>query len=116
MAKKQTNTTSIGFEDAIWRAADKLRGNLNASEYEGVVLGLIFHAVSGKSIEEQIVNTACSQSGDNLKNILNSLRAKSPIKLSWTHYRIILQENTERGRVWYERRLRAKCGVHVLCR
>lgn len=61
-----------------------------------------FHAVSGKSIEEQIVNTARSQSGDNLKNILNSLRAKSPIKLSWTHYRIILQENTDRGRVWYE--------------
>lgn len=28
MAKKE-NTTSIGFEDAIWRAADKLRGNLN---------------------------------------------------------------------------------------
>ena len=42
MAKKKENTTSIGFEDAIWRAADKLRGNLNASEYEGVVLGLIF--------------------------------------------------------------------------
>ena len=42
MAKKGTNTASIGFEDAIWRAADKLRGNLNASEYEGVVLGLIF--------------------------------------------------------------------------
>ena len=42
MAKKKDNTTSIGFEDAIWRAADKLRGNLNASEYEGVVLGLIF--------------------------------------------------------------------------
>ena len=42
MAKKAENTTSIGFEDAIWKAADKLRGNLNASEYEGVVLGLIF--------------------------------------------------------------------------
>ena len=41
MAKKE-NTTSIGFEETIWRAADKLRGNLNASEYEGVVLGLIF--------------------------------------------------------------------------
>ena len=38
MAKKE-NTTSIGFEDAIWRAADKLRGNLNASEYEGVIQG-----------------------------------------------------------------------------
>ena len=41
MVKKE-NTTSIGFEETIWRAADKLRGNLNASEYEGVVLGLIF--------------------------------------------------------------------------
>jgi predicted nuclease of restriction endonuclease-like (RecB) superfamily len=61
-----------------------------------------FHAVSGKPIEEQIVNTARSQSGDNLKNILNSLRSQSPIRLSWTHYRIILQENTDRGRVWYE--------------
>ena len=38
--KKNENTTSIGFEEVIWRAADKLRGNLNASEYEGVVLGL----------------------------------------------------------------------------
>lgn len=34
MAKK--DTTSIGFEDKIWKAADVLRGNLNASEYEGV--------------------------------------------------------------------------------
>ena len=41
MAKKE-NTTSIGFEEIIWRAADKLRGNLSASDYEGVVLGLIF--------------------------------------------------------------------------
>lgn len=39
---KETNTTSIGFEDKIWQAADVLRGNLNAAEYEGVVLGLIF--------------------------------------------------------------------------
>ena len=42
MAKKQTDTISIGFEDKIWKAADVLRGNLNAAEYEGVVLGLIF--------------------------------------------------------------------------
>lgn len=41
MAKTQ-NTTSIGFEDKIWQAADKLRGNLSASQYESVVLGIIF--------------------------------------------------------------------------
>ena len=61
-----------------------------------------FHAESGKSVEEQIVNALRSQSKDNLKNILNSLRSQSPIRLSWTHYRIILQENTDRGRAWYE--------------
>ncbi len=42
MARKKDNTTSIGFEDKIWQAADKLRGNLDASEYKSVVLGLIF--------------------------------------------------------------------------
>ena len=36
------NTTDIGFEDQIWKAADKMRGNLDASEYKSVVLGLIF--------------------------------------------------------------------------
>ncbi len=39
---KKDNTAAIGFEEKIWKAADVLRGNLNAAEYEGVVLGLIF--------------------------------------------------------------------------
>ncbi len=43
MAKKKTdNTAEIGFEQQIWSAADKLRGNIDASEYKNVVLGLIF--------------------------------------------------------------------------
>ena len=36
------NTASIGFEKQIWDAACVLRGNLDASEYKSVVLGLIF--------------------------------------------------------------------------
>ena len=40
MAK--TNTAEIGFEKEIWKAADLLRGNIDASEYKSVVLGLIF--------------------------------------------------------------------------
>lgn len=39
---KKTNTADIGFEDKIWKAADKMRGNIDASEYKSVVLGLIF--------------------------------------------------------------------------
>ena len=34
MAKKKDNTTSIGFEDAIWRAADKL------SDFDKFIEGL----------------------------------------------------------------------------
>lgn len=40
MAKK--STADIGFEKQIWEAACVLRGNLDASEYKSVVLGLIF--------------------------------------------------------------------------
>ena len=42
MAKKTGSTANIGFEEQIWKAADKLRGNIDASEYKNVVLGLIF--------------------------------------------------------------------------
>ena len=35
-------------------------------------------------------------------NNLQSLTAKSPIRLSWTHYSIIQQELTADGRAWYE--------------
>ena len=35
-------TATIGFEKQIWDAACVLRGNLDASEYKSVVLGLIF--------------------------------------------------------------------------
>ena len=47
------DTISIGFEDKIWKAADVLRGNLNASEYEGVVLGLIFLKYISDRFEEK---------------------------------------------------------------
>ena len=36
------NTSNIGFEKQIWDAACVLRGNIDASEYKSVVLGLIF--------------------------------------------------------------------------
>ena len=84
-----------------------------------------FHAVSGKleivpsltgkSEDLEIVNAVSSQlqiATNNIVNavssqssmalILQSLTAKSPIRLSWTHYRIILQESSKEARDWYE--------------
>ena len=46
----------------------------------------IFHTVSGKS-----------------ENILDTIEAYAPIRLSWSHYRIILQEPNTEARAWYER-------------
>ena len=38
----ETNTTNTGFEKQIWDVACVLRGNMDASEYKSVILGLIF--------------------------------------------------------------------------
>ena len=70
----------------------------------------IFHAVSRKSEivpsvmgKSEIVNAVSAQSGMlDWGDILQSLIAESPIRLSWTHYRIILQENNKEARDWYE--------------
>lgn len=35
-------TANIGFEETLSKAADKLRGSMDASEYKHLVLGLIF--------------------------------------------------------------------------
>ena len=43
MAKKATgNDANLGFEAQLWAAADKLRGNMEPSDYKHVTLGLIF--------------------------------------------------------------------------
>lgn len=47
------NSANLGFEEKIWQAADKLRGNLDAGEYKHVVLGLIFLKYISDSFEEK---------------------------------------------------------------
>ena len=48
------NTADIGFEREIWKAADKMRGNIDASEYKSVVLGLIFLKYISDKFETKI--------------------------------------------------------------
>lgn len=42
ISKSTSTSAKLGFEDKLWAAADKLRGNMDAAEYKHVVLGLIF--------------------------------------------------------------------------
>ena len=51
MAEK--NTADIGFEKEIWDAACVLRGNMDASEYKSVILGLIFLKYISDTFEEK---------------------------------------------------------------
>ena len=47
------NNADIGFEKQIWDAACVLRGNMDASEYKNVVLGLIFLKYISDRFEEK---------------------------------------------------------------
>jgi type I restriction enzyme M protein len=58
MAKATKNSTksngaSLGFEDKLWQAANKLRNNMDAAEYKRVALGLIFLKYISDTFEEK---------------------------------------------------------------
>ncbi len=42
MAKNDNNNQEEPLEKQLWKAADKLRKNIDAAEYKHIVLGLIF--------------------------------------------------------------------------
>jgi type I restriction enzyme M protein len=48
----QPNGANLGFENALWRAADALRSNMDAAEYKHIVLGLIFLKYISDAFEE----------------------------------------------------------------
>jgi len=47
------NGATLGFENKLWTAADKLRNNMDAAEYKHVVLGLIFLKYISDAFEEK---------------------------------------------------------------
>jgi len=52
MAKRTTGAT-LGFEETLWQAADKMRGHMDPSEYKHVALGLIFLKYISDAFEER---------------------------------------------------------------
>jgi type I restriction enzyme M protein len=49
---KPRNGATVGFEETLWAAADKMRGHLDPAEYKHVALGLIFLKYISDSFEE----------------------------------------------------------------
>ncbi|WP_366145562.1 class I SAM-dependent DNA methyltransferase [Phaeodactylibacter sp.] len=52
MAKNKTDDKLESLEQQLWKAADKLRKNIDAAEYKHVVLGLIFLKYISDAFEE----------------------------------------------------------------
>ena len=53
MAKIKKEIKQEPLEIVLWKAADKLRKNIDAAEYKHVVLGLIFLKYISDSFEEK---------------------------------------------------------------
>jgi type I restriction enzyme M protein len=50
---KNGNGATLGFEEKLWQAADKMRGHMDAAEYKHVVLGLIFLKYISDAFQER---------------------------------------------------------------
>ena len=50
---KSKNGATLGFEEVLWKAADKLRNNMDAAEYKHVVLGLLFLKYISDAFDER---------------------------------------------------------------
>ena len=86
---KSSNGANLGFEEKMWRAADKLRNNMDAAEYKHVVLGLIFL----KYISDAFTEVYDELKRDNLSEDLDEYRARNifwvPPEARWDY----LQKN-----------------------
>ena len=51
--KSENNGAILGFEEKLWKMADKLRNNMDAGEYKHVVLGLVFLKYISDAFEEK---------------------------------------------------------------
>ncbi len=49
----KNNGATLGFEEKLWLAADKLRGSVDAAEYKHVVLGLLFLKYISDAFEDR---------------------------------------------------------------
>jgi type I restriction enzyme M protein len=51
MATESPQLPDLGYADTLWKAADALRGQVDAAEYKHVVLGLLFLKYISNSFE-----------------------------------------------------------------
>ena len=90
-----SNGANVGFEDKLWKAADKLRNNLDAAEYKHVVLGLIFLKYISDSFQEVYEELKADQKNYSDPEDIDEYKAKNtfwvPPDARWSY----LQKNAK---------------------
>ena len=81
---------TIGFEEKLWQAADQLRNNMNPSEYQHVVLGLIFLKYVSDTFNERYVELL-RQMIQSLLKIVMSIFLKGCFGFQNMHVGVIFQ-------------------------
>ena len=62
-AEPQTPTSAKELKDTLWKAADKLRGSMDASQYKDVILGLVFLKYVSDAFDERREQIAAELGG-----------------------------------------------------
>lgn len=70
-----TPTPMKEFQDTLWKAADKLRGSMDASQYKDIVLGLVFlkYVTDAFDARRQEVQAELEEEGATEEEILEEL-------------------------------------------
>ena len=81
------NNAEIGFEKEIWKAADIMRGNMDAAEYKHVILGLIFLKYISDRFEHKY--KALAAEGEGFEEDRDEYLAENiffvPAEARWSH-------------------------------
>ncbi|MEX2307729.1 MAG: class I SAM-dependent DNA methyltransferase [Pirellulales bacterium] len=67
MAKDAPTNSDLDYADTLWKAADALRGQVDAAEYKHVVLGLLFLKYISDSFESRREELKAELEADNIK-------------------------------------------------
>src|SRR3970040_2430804 len=86
---KNDTAANLGFEAQLWKAADALRGSMDAAEYKHVVLGLIFLKYISDAFEEQHAQLEVERAQGADPEDPDEYRAKNifwvPAEARWSH-------------------------------
>ena len=88
MATTDTNNTDLARAEILWKAADTLRGQIDAAQYKHVVLGLLFLKYISDSFEARrdelkVELAADGISGPHLESLLENRDEYTAERVFW---------------------------------